>query len=125
MTTSTLPAASELTRGAPAFRPDVDILERPDELLLRADVPGARADAIDVRYENGTLTLHARVEPRQGAETAWLRREYGTGDWRRSFELAESIDPARIRAEYADGVLTLHLPKVESARPRRIPVKSS
>jgi HSP20 family protein len=124
MTTSTLPAASELTRGAPAYRPDVDILEQGDELLLRADVPGARADAIDVRYENGTLTLHARVEPRQDEATTWLLREYGTGDWHRSFELAETIDATGIRAEYADGVLTLHLPRVESARPRRIPVNT-
>lgn len=125
MTTTSQPSASELTRGAPAFRPDVDISERADELLLRADVPGARAEAIDIHYENGTLTVQARVQPRQPENTTWLVREYRTGDWRRSFELSETIDPAGIRAEYADGVLTLHLPKVQAARPRRIEVKAS
>lgn len=124
MNPSTLPAASEMTRGAPAFRPDVDILERDDELLLRADVPGSRAEAIDVKYENGTLTLHARVEGRPADGAGWLLREYRTGDWRRSFELAETIDPSGIRAEYAEGVLTLHLPKVQAARPRRIPIQA-
>jgi HSP20 family protein len=117
------PSGAEPTRTAPAFLPDVDILERPDELLVLADVPGARDDAIDVRFEAGTLTLHARVEPREPADGRWLAREYQVGDWHRAFEISEAIDAGRISAEHADGVLTLHLPKVRALQPRRVPVR--
>lgn len=115
----------EPTRTGPAFLPDVDILEGPEELRVVADVPGARGDAIDVRFEDGTLTVSARVEPRQPEETRWLLREYRAGDWHRSFRVDESIDAARIAAEFADGVLTLHLPKVAALKPRRVPVTST
>ena len=107
------------------YRPDVDIRETERELLLVADVPGATADAIDVHCEKGTLTITARVAPREATGRRWLLREYGVGDYRRSFELDERVDVARISGEFADGVLTLHLPKVESAQPRRIAIRSA
>lgn len=115
---------AEQTRNGQVYHPNVDILELPEELLVIADVPGARRDGIDVRFENGTLTIHARIEPRQNDETAYLVREYGVGDFHRSFEVSEWIDAQRISAEIANGVLTLHLPKSEEARPRKIPVRA-
>jgi HSP20 family protein len=102
----------------------VDILEKQDELLLLIDLPGARPDGIDIRFENGTLTVHARVEPRQAERRAWLLREYGVGDFHRSFDVSEQVDAAAISAEVADGVLTLHLPKTPASQPRRIEVKA-
>lgn len=117
-----LERVAEPTRTGPAFLPDVDILGGPEELLVVADVPGARGESIDVRFEEGTLTLSARVEPRAADETRWLLREYRVGDWHRSFRVGESIDATRIAAEFADGVLTLHLPKVAALKPRRVPV---
>lgn len=115
----------ESTRGDRWYRPNVDILETAEELRLYVDVPGTRPDAIDVRFENGTLEVRAKAAPRQPEDTRYLRREYGVGDFYRAFEISERIDAARIEAEYRDGVLTLHLPKVEAARPRKISVKAS
>lgn len=111
------------TRQGQLYLPSVDILEDRDELLLIADVPGATSEHIDIRFENGELTLHARVEPRTAAEPVrdvW--REYGVGDFHRSFQLGESIDNAKIHAEVKDGVLTVHLPKTEAIKPRKIAV---
>jgi HSP20 family molecular chaperone IbpA len=113
----------EYTRSGFVFRPNVDILESAEELTLHADLPGADKDAIDVDFENGTLTLHARVAARQPENTAYLVREYGLGDYYRVFQVSESIDGSRISAEFRDGVLILHLPKVEAVKPRKIPVK--
>lgn len=115
----------ELTHGGRTYVPDVDILEKPDELLLLADVPGARADGIDISYERGLLTIHARVESRQKEDTNFILREYGVGDFVRSFQVGEGIDGGRIQAEYRHGVLTLHLPKLEAAKQRKIKVKAS
>ena len=117
-------AAGEHTRCGCHYRPHVDIVELGDELVVLADVPGATGDQIDVDFEEGNLTIHAKVEPRQGEDTEYLLREYGVGDYYRTFRVSEAIDAAKISAEYADGVLTLHLPKAESIKPRRIDVRS-
>lgn len=116
-------ARAERTRCGQCFRPNVDILEKPEELLVLADVPGAKPESIDVRFEDGTLTIHAQVEPRQDAQTQYLLQEYGVGDFHRAFEVSEAVDSAKITAEYSDGVLTLHLPKAEAAKPRVIKVQ--
>lgn len=119
------PAAAPTTGCEPTwseqyYRPNVDIVETAQELTLHADMPGAEAKSIDVRFENGTLTITGRVRPRQEEETCFLAREYGVGSFRRSFEVSEAIDASKITAEYAQGVLTLHLPKVEAVKPRKI-----
>lgn len=113
---------AERTLAGICYRPRVDILEQDDQLTLLADMPGSSSEQIDIRFQDGTLTIHARVAPRQRDEQGFLLNEYGTGDYFRSFKLNETIDPGKISAEYAHGVLTLHLPKVEAVRPRKIPV---
>jgi HSP20 family protein len=127
--TVTKPAAEDAGRGEHTrcgchYRPNVDILEMADELVVLADVPGATGDDIDVDFEDGTLAIHAKVEPRQDEDTEYLVHEYGVGDYYRTFQVSEAVDAAKITAEYADGVLTLHLPKAESTRPRKIEVKA-
>jgi len=114
----------EPTRGGVRYRPAVDIIEFSDELRLVADVPGASSDGIDINFEKGVLTLHAKVGPRHSEETGYLLREYGVGDYYRVFTVSENVDASRISAEYADGVLTLHLPKSQAAQPRKIEVRS-
>jgi HSP20 family molecular chaperone IbpA len=115
----------ERVRAGRTYVPVVDIIEKPDELLLVADVPGARAEDIDIQYENGQLALTAVVRPRQDENTNYLLCEYGVGDFSRSFQIGEGIDAGRIAAEVSEGVLTLHLPKSEAATPRKINVKAT
>ena len=116
--------SAEHTRCGCYYRPSVDILEQADELVVLADVPGASGESIDVDFEDGKLTIHAKVEPRQGDDHEYLVHEYGVGDFHRTFHVSEAVDAGKITAEYADGVLTLHLPKAESLRPRKIAVKT-
>ncbi|HOB73972.1 MAG TPA: Hsp20/alpha crystallin family protein [Phycisphaerae bacterium] len=116
----------EYIRGGRVYSPGVDIIELENELLLVADVPGARPEDVEIDYEQGMLTLHARVEPRRkGEDLDWLLYEYGVGDYYRSFQIGEAIDASKIEAEFKNGVLTVHLPKTEAARPRKIQVKVS
>jgi len=118
-------ADKERTRGGRYFRPAVDILEKADELLVVADVPGAQRDKIDVHFEDGSLTISAEVEPRQSEQTEYLLEEYGVADYYRTFQVSEAIDSGRITAEFAEGVLTLHLPKAETSKPRKITIATS
>lgn len=114
--------SAEQTRSGLYFRPNVDIQEREDELVLMADVPGVKPDAIDIRFEDGALTIHAKVPQRQEPGRKYLMCEYGVGDFYRTFQVSETVDASKISAECRDGVLTLHLPKVEAVKPRKIAV---
>ncbi|MCB9850673.1 MAG: Hsp20 family protein [Phycisphaerales bacterium] len=124
-TTATNEVRAERTRNCATYQPAVDIIESPDELTLFADMPGLRPEDVDIHFENGMLTIHGTVAERQPQQTRFLRREYGVGDFERSFRIGETIDAEKISAEYVDGVLKLHLPKVAAARPRKIEVKGS
>jgi HSP20 family molecular chaperone IbpA len=115
----------ERTRCGCCYRPEVDILEQPEDLLVLANVPGAKSDSIDVDFEDGMLEIHAAVAPRHAADQTTLLQEYGVGDYYRSFRISEAIDAGKISAEYADGVLTLHLPKAEAVKPRKIAVATT
>jgi HSP20 family protein len=112
----------EPTRGGNTFTPRVDIYETEKELLLYAELPGVRPEDVDLHYEQGELTLHGKVR-RQADRPEYLAQEYEDGDFFRAFTIHESIDAGRISAECKNGVLTVHLPKVEAARPRQINVK--
>jgi HSP20 family molecular chaperone IbpA len=114
----------ERTRGGQVYRPSVDIVELEGELMIVADVPGAKSEAIEIDFEEGVLTIQGRVEPRYGEGRRFLVREYGIGDFHRTFRVSEKVNAAGITAECADGVLRVHLPKAESAKPRKIEVKS-
>lgn len=117
---------TERARGGRSYVPAVDIVESEQELLVLADVPGARAEDIDVNFENGVLTLHASVEPREtepGRRS--ILREYGVGDFHRSFQIGDTVDAGKISAEVSHGVLTLHLPKTEAVKPRKISVRGA
>lgn len=116
---------SERTRAGRMFRPNVDIVETADELTVLADLPGATTESIDINFENGLLTLHARIPERRADSAGFLLREYGVGDFYRTFEVSEAVDANRISAEYRNGVLTLHLPKAEAVKPRKIAVSAS
>lgn len=121
-TARTPTVAAEPIFEGPRYVPQVDILEDDENLYVVADLPGVDPKEVEVQFENGVLSIWGRVPPRTKDETSFLLREYGVGDFHRTFQVDESIDAARITAEYADGVLTLRLPKVEAARPRKIEV---
>ncbi len=115
-------ATTESTRSGPVYRPNVDIIERADQLVVYADMPGVPEDAIDINFQEGMLTIHGKADRRQAEETEYLLSEYGVGDFYRTFRVSEKIDAAKITAEYHEGVLILHLPKAESLKPRKIAV---
>ncbi len=114
----------EHTRCGCYFRPNVDIIEKAEELVLLADVPGVDGENVNIDFEDGTLSIHAHVK-KSDEEHDYLLHEYGVGDYCRNFQVSETIDSEKIVAECHDSVLVLHLPKTESAKPRKITVKSS
>ncbi len=117
---ATAPVAAAVT-----FQPRCDVVQTDSHIIIAADLPGSRADDVDVQFERGVLTLRGRVRPRtpEGlSEDSVLLDEYGVGDFSRSFRIASAIDPAGISAEQRLGVLTIRLPRREAVQTRRIPV---
>ena len=107
------------------YTPLVDITENDDAFLFQADLPGTRPGDVDVSYENGVLTIAAKVQPRQPANHNYVWREFGVGSFYRQFTLNTPINADGIRAELKAGVLDLYVPKAESAKARKIPIKGS
>jgi HSP20 family protein len=112
--------------GFGAWLPPVDIVEEADRLVFRAELPGVRREDIEVKIENGTLSI--RGEKRQEKEsgtgsTHRVERLYGS--FHRTFALPTSLDAEKVQARFKDGVLELELPKAAEARPRHIAIKES
>jgi len=114
----------EATRGGIYYTPRVDIYEAAEEVVLQCDMPGVKPQDVEVRFEQGELSLYGKVQPRQ-APAAYLDEQYGVGDFYRSFAIAPEIDADKIAAEYRDGVVTVHLPKQERVKPKWIAVQAS
>lgn len=108
----------------PTFQPRFDIWEGDDELILYGDLPGVKSEDLNVKFENRQLTIYGKVERYHDGGETWFC-EYGVGDFQRSFTIGEAINSEAISAELHDGVLTLHLPKSDRVKPRRIEVKAN
>jgi len=106
------------------WTPAVDILETENELVLKADVPGVEMKDIDIRMENGTLTIKGeRKFEKEERNKGFHRLERSYGSFVRYFTVPDSVDPEKVKAEYNNGVLTVTLPKKEIAKPRAIKVQ--
>lgn len=105
--------------------PPVDIQETENELIVKADVPDVDMKDIDVRMENGTLTLRGerKFESKNKDGGGWHRVERSYGTFERVFALPDSVDTENVKADYRNGVLSIVLPKKEIAKPRQIKVQ--
>jgi HSP20 family protein len=106
----------------PLFRPSVDILDTPKEVVLVADVPGVDEAHLDVTLDKNVLTIHGTVEPPAFEGYTPVRNEYGVGDFERVFTLSDDVSRDGIEATVKDGVLSLRLPKAAHSMRRKINV---
>jgi HSP20 family protein len=111
----------ELPRGV--WSPPVDILEREEEVILKADLPEMNQDDIDIKVEENTLIIRGErkfIKETPAGNYLQIERPYGT--FQRSFAIPRVIDQEKIKAAYKDGVLRIVLPKKETAHPKQIVV---
>jgi HSP20 family protein len=120
-----VPTVAEQTRSGPLYSPAVDIFENDNAITVLADMPGVKAQDLQIDLRESVLTLTGRVSTPETPTESDVLREYRSGTFFRQFTLAETVDQARIDAKLADGVLRLELPKVEKAKPRQITVRTS
>jgi len=109
-----------------AWAPPVDIFEKDEQLVLRAEIPGVQKENMDVGIESGVLTLRGERKQEIGVkeENAYrMERVYGT--FTRSFSLPTTVDAAKVTATYKDGVLEVTVPKAENAKPKRVEIEAA
>ena len=113
--------------GQRFFVPSLDVVERADAYLISAELPGVDPAAVEISFENNTLTLRGTKQPSvKRAENEELRvytAERLSGEFERAVRLPEYVEGDKIEATYAHGVLTITVPKAAAARPRRIEIK--
>ena len=108
---------------AASWTPAVDIYETENELVAKVEVPEVNQKDLDIRVENGTLTIRGeRKFDNTVSEGNYLRVERAYGTFSRSFTLPPRVNAEAIAAEYNEGVLTLKMPKREEAKPKQIKV---
>ena len=121
---SNVPVTPEQTRQGPVFAPATDIFENEQSITVLSDMPGVKAQDLNIDLRENVLTLTGRVTRPEGQNESDVLREYQAGTFFRQFTVSETIDQAKIDAKLTDGVLRLELPKVEKARPRQITVRT-
>lgn len=104
--------------------PVLDVIERDNEFVVKAEMPGVKKDEIEVSLENGVLTIGAETssETVEKDGDRVIRQERSYGKYVRSLRIGKEINEAKIKASYKDGVLELILPKAEAAKPKKISV---
>jgi HSP20 family protein len=112
----------ETTVPARVFVPTADIYETANALKVVLEMPGVDKSNVNVRVEDGVLTVEGRLDFSKYRELQPLYTEYNIGHYSRSFRLSTKIDQSKIGAEMKDGVLSLVLPKAEEAKSRTIQV---
>lgn len=108
------------------WRPRVDVAESENEVRVMVDLPGVRKEDVNITLENGTLTISGerKVEEEKRDENVhFAERVYG--HFSRSFTVQETLNTDKIEAKFKDGVLTIHLPKVEQAKPKKIEINAA
>lgn len=99
---------------------------KPDEVVIQAELPGVDPDKIEINLQAKTLTLSGNREieaPFKDGEVALNERV--SGAFKRSVELPYDVESVKIKATHKHGVLTIHLPRAESQKPRKIQIEAA
>lgn len=118
------PGKENLT--VPDWAPAVDVVETPQEYLIKVELPEVGKDDVKLFVEGGVLCIEGeRKREKEEKDKRYHRVERPSGCFFRSFTLPDDVDEQKLRADFKDGVLGVHLPKSEKGKPRAIEVKAA
>jgi len=105
--------------------PAVDMYQTDDEVVVRASLPGFKADEVQINVTGDVLTLRGeRKQQEEKKERAWHIREHRWGSFERSIALPTEVKADKAVADFENGILTITLPKAEEVKPKTITVKA-
>jgi HSP20 family protein len=110
-------------QSAPSY-PAINILTNEDGQYLSAEMPGVRAEDVDISVNGDTLTISGNRGSDEVPETAHFhRKERGYGEFSRAVQLPFVVDADKVEANFKNGVLNITLPKIEAEKPKKIAIK--
>lgn len=105
--------------------PAVDMYQTDDEVVVKAVLPGFKADDVQINVTGDILILRGEMKhEEEKKEKAWHMREYRSGSFERSIALPTEVTADQAVADFENGILTITLPKAEEVKPRTIAVKA-
>jgi len=105
--------------------PLMNITENSDSFVVRAELPGMKADEIDISVTNDSLSISGeRKIPAESEDAKYHRKEREAGKFSRVVSMPNQINPEKVEATSVDGILTVVLPKAEETKPKQITIKS-
>jgi len=111
--------------GAAGRAPRMDVIDRDNDILVRAEIPGVAKEDLDLSLNDRTVTLRGTVRREQKKEEGdYYFAETSQGEFSRTVALPAEVDGSKAKASYRDGVVELTLPKAETAKRHRIPIES-
>lgn len=112
------------SRRGPDFGPAVDVTETKDEYKVSVELPGMSRDDVDLTVDQGRLQISGEKKQEKKDEGEdYLRVERSYGSFSRSIPLPANVDEDKIAASFKNGVLTIHVPKTEEARGKRVEIQ--
>jgi HSP20 family protein len=118
------PEWSQLEQRLDFVAPRVDVIDREQEILVRAEIPGVEKKDIQVDLSGQLLTIKGeRRREEKKDEGEYFRSEIATGSFSRTIRMPEDVDLEKAKAEFKDGMLEVHLPKTHKTSRRQIEVK--
>jgi HSP20 family protein len=103
--------------------PPVNVYDCDAELLITTEIPGVKAEDLELTVADGVLTMRGKRSGTEGVpDERYRRQERARGGWQRALSLPERIQEDLMTAEFTNGILKIHLPKAPSTQPRQIPI---
>ena len=117
------PSWSEMSIPAESRMPKVDVIDRDDEVVVRAEIPGVVKENLEVNVSDNVLTIKAETKREKKEEKGdYYRCEISRGSFARTLSLPHYVDHEKAKANFKDGVLELTLPKLEKVKRRNIKI---
>ena len=118
------PSWGELTAPLEARMPKVDVIDRDEEIVVRAEIPGIEKDDLDISVSDNLLTIKGETKHEEKEEKGeYYRCEISRGTFSRTVALPSDVDSEGGKAKFKDGVLELTLPKIEKTKRRSIKIE--
>jgi HSP20 family protein len=109
--------------GAEDWNIAIDVVQKPDEIVVNASLPGVKPEDIDLTIEDNVLTLKAeRQAEHKEEDSRYLVQERSYGRYYRALRLPDTVDVNKVKSTYDNGVLAISLPKAEEKKPKQIKV---
>lgn len=118
------PSWAQLPQPFEGKMPRVDVIERDNEIVIRAELPGVNRDDVDVSLTDNTICIKGSTKHEAKEEKGdYYRREISQGEFARTLALPSEVDGTKAKAKFAEGVLEVTAPKIEKAKRRSVKVE--